>query len=65
MLETTSVRSQGVCLLSRLGHLGAGARAAAQRRNLAMRQEELSRKEMRAYYQAYVRGRRGKGRLVP
>ena len=64
-LSTTFVRSQATCLLTRLGHLGPEARSAAQRRNQWMRQEEAMRREMRAYHQAYIRGRRGKGKLAP
>lgn len=58
ILSTTFVRSQAVCLLSRLGHLGSGARAAAQTCITTMRQEEVARMEIRAYYQAYIQGRR-------
>ena len=58
------VRAQAMCLLTRLGHLDSGARAAAQRRAVGMREEELLRREQRSYHQAYMRGRRVRGQLV-
>ena len=64
LLSTCFVRTQATCLLTRLGHLGPEARSAAQRRTQRMRQEETLRKEMKAYHQAYIRGRRGKGKIV-
>ena len=64
ILSTCFVRSQAMCLLSRLGCLDAGARAGADRRSQGMRQEEVLRREARAHHQAYVRGRRGMGQLV-
>ena len=43
------VRSQALCLLDRLAHLGPGARAAAQRRQNTIRLEERRRKERQAF----------------
>ena len=59
ILSCTFVRSQESCLLSRMGHLDAGAQEAAARRRLAVRQEQLARDEASAYFAAYVRGRQG------
>ena len=64
LLSCTFVRSQAMCLLARLGCRDEGARTAADRRARSMRQEELLRKEARAYHEAYIRGRRGTGQLV-
>ena len=65
ILSCSFVRSQESCLLSRMGHLGEGAREAAARRRLAVRQEQLAREEASAFFAAYVRGRQGpqRGRL--
>ena len=60
VLSTTVVRAQASCLLSRMGHLGPAARQAASRRNMAVRKEAALREETRAYFQAHVRGRRGR-----
>ena len=57
VLSTTAVRAQATCLLTRMGHLGVAAREAAQRRNLAVRQEAALRNETRAFFQAHIRGR--------
>ena len=53
------MRSQESCLLARMGHLDGGARDAAARRQVAVRQEQLARDEASAYFAAYVRGRQG------
>ena len=50
------VRGHAICLLERLAHLGPGARAADQRRALAMRLEERRRRERQAYSLAYQQG---------
>ena len=65
ILSCAFVRATESCLLARLGHLDAGAREAAQRRQVTMREEERDRREEAAHFQAYVRGRGGarKGRL--
>ena len=42
-----------MCLLERLAHLGPGARAAADRRQLTMHLEERSRREREVYFMAY------------
>ena len=39
-----------------MGHMDAGARDAAVRRQVAVRQEALAREENMAYFAAYVRG---------
>ena len=65
ILSCAFVRATESCLLARLGHLDAGAREAAQRRQVAVREEERDRREEAAHFQAYVRGRGGprRGRL--
>ena len=67
ILSCTFVRAQESCLLARMGHMDAGARDAAVRRQVAVRQEVLAREENLAYFAAYVRGRSGplRGRLPP
>ena len=57
VLSTVAVRAQATCLLTRMGHLGAGASDAAARRNLAVRRDAALRVESRAFFQAHVRGR--------
>ena len=61
-LSCTFVRAQALCLIARLGQLGPGARAAAERRNDALRAETARRREAQAHWQAHVRGR-GLGRV--
>ena len=61
-LSCTFVRAQALCLLSRLGQLGPGARAAAERRGDALRAETARRREAQAHWQAHIRGR-GLGRV--
>ena len=56
-LSSTFVKAQALCLLSRLGQLGPGAKAAAERRHDAMRAETERRREAQAHWQAHVRGR--------
>ena len=65
ILSCAFVRATESCLLARLGHLDAGAREAAQRRQVTVREEERDRREEAAHFQAYVRGRGGarRGRL--
>ena len=48
-------------MLSRLGHLGQGARAVADRRRETQRIEAAKRREAQAHWQAHIRGR-GLGR---
>ena len=57
VLSTTFVRSQSLCLLARVCHLGSGAPAAADRRAVTRRQMEARKKESEAAYWAHVRGR--------
>ena len=61
-LSCTFIRSQALCLLARLGQLGPGARAAAHRRNDALRAESARRREAQAHWQAHIKGR-GLGRV--
>ena len=61
-LSCTFVRAQALCLLARLGQLGPGARAAADRRADALRAETCRRREAQAHWQAHIRGR-GLGRV--
>ena len=65
ILSCAFVRANESCLLARLGHLDTGAREAAARRRVTVREEELYRAEATAYHQAYVHGRAGprRGRL--
>ena len=56
-LSLDFVRAQGLCLLSRLCHVGEGARAAVARRQQAGREEEARRREQSAHYLAHVQGR--------
>ena len=60
ILSCRFIRSQEDCLLARLGHMDQGAREAAGRRNVRLREEEMGRKEATAFYTAYVRGRGAK-----
>ena len=73
ILSCRFIRSQESCLLARLGHMDDGARQAAGRRRLRMREEEMARHEAAAYHTAYIRGRgvyragqlpRGHGRWI-
>ena len=61
-LSCTFVRSQALCLLSRIGQLGPGARLAAHRRDDALRAESARRREAQAHWQAHIKGR-GLGRV--
>ena len=61
-LSCTFIRAQALCLLSRLGQLGPGARAAADRRGDALRAETTRRREAQAHWQAHIKGR-GLGRV--
>ena len=60
-LSCAFIRSQALCLLSRIGQLGPGARAAAYRRGDALRAETARRRESQAHWQAHIKGR-GLGR---
>ena len=57
-LSVIGVRSQSKCLLERMGHIGQGASAAAERRQKAMRTEVAARKERQSHYEAYIRGKK-------
>ena len=61
-LSCNFVRAQALCLLSRLGQLGPGAKAASERRSEALRAETARRREAQAHWQAHIRGR-GLGRV--
>ena len=56
-LSLSFVRAQGLCLISRLCHLGSGAKEAAGRRDLAKRSEYARKKEMLSHFEAHIRGR--------
>ena len=60
-LSCCFVRAQALCLLSRLGQLGPGAKAAAERRGQSVRVQTARRREAQAHWQAHIRGR-GLGR---
>ena len=64
-LSLDFVRAQALCLVARLGQLGDGARAAANRRAQAAMEEEARQREQLAHYQAHVRGRGARGDLLP
>ena len=53
ILSCTFVRALETCLLDRLGHMDAGAREAALRRQTTVREEERDRLEASAYFQEY------------
>ena len=57
-LGIRAVRAQAQCLLARTGHLEQGAKDTADRRQVARNLAERSRGEMRAHWEAHVRGRR-------
>ena len=57
-LSICAIRAQSSCLLSRLSHWGEGASQAARRRDQAKHQGELARQDIRAHWEANVRGRR-------
>ena len=61
-LSCTFLRSQALCLLSRIGQIGPGARIAAHRREDALRAESARRREAQAHWQAHIKGR-GLGRV--
>ena len=52
-LSVQVVRGQALCLLERLAHLGPGARAAGERRQLVVRLDERRRQEAQAYSLAH------------
>ena len=58
-LSCSFVRSQALCLVSRLGQLGAGAKGAAERRKAAQKAEYGRQLEAQAHWDwmAHVRGR--------
>jgi hypothetical protein len=56
-LSLDFVRANALCVLARIGQVGGGARAAAQRRDQAGRDEEARKRERMAHYLAHVRGR--------
>ena len=47
------VRSQALCLLEQLSHLGPGARAAGERRKVVQRIEETRKRQAQAYHLAH------------
>ena len=51
------VRCQAACLVSRMGHLGEGAREAAARRRVWHAEEERTQREGEDFHTAYIRGR--------
>ena len=57
ILSLTFVKAQALCLRARLANLGDGARAAAERRQQAGREEEWRRREALAHFHAHIRGR--------
>ena len=61
-LSCTFIRAQALCLLSRIGQLGPGARTAAIRRGDALKAETARRREAQAHWQAHIKGR-GLGRV--
>ena len=64
-LSCTFIRSQALCLLSRIGQLGPGAKAAAHRRSEALRADTARRREAQAHWQAHIKGRGlGRGGMV-
>ena len=56
-LSCAFVRAQALCLLARLGQLGPGARAIADRRILAQRQKSKRKRDAKAVWSVHVRGR--------
>ena len=56
LLSTSFVRSQAVCLLTRMGLLSEGTKAAANRRELMMSEEHRLRKERKSHWLANIRG---------
>ena len=52
--SATVVRAAAMCFFERLGHLGPGACAAAERRQLTVRLEERRRREREAYFLAHM-----------
>ena len=56
-LSLDFVRAQALCLLSRLCHLGEGAREVACHRQVAAREVEEARREQSAHFLAHIRGR--------
>ena len=67
ILLVTFVRSQAVCLVARVGHLGQAARECAGRGRVAMGVGVWMRQEATAYHAAQIRGRGcwGTGRGPP
>ena len=57
-LSICAIRSQSGCLLSRIGHYGDTAAQAAKRRDQARAQDEAAKLELRAQWEASVRGQR-------
>ena len=53
--SATVVGAAAMCFFERLAHLGPGARAAAERRQLTVRLEERRRREREAYFLAHWR----------
>ena len=51
--SVTVVRAAAMCLFERLAHLGPGAQAAAERRQLTLGLEHRRRREREAYFMAH------------
>ena len=56
-LSVCAITAQSSCLLCRLGHMSEGAQEASVRRNLAKSRDEFARQELRAHFEAGIRGR--------
>ena len=59
-LSLDFVRAQTLCLITRLCHLGEGAKEAAHRRQVAAGEVEEARGEQNAHFRAHIRGREGR-----
>ena len=58
-LSCAAVSAQAQCLLARVGYRGEGAREAAERRRVMMREEQAKKSSRKSHFEAYVRGRAG------
>ena len=56
-LSTAFVRATALCTIHRVGNVCPGSRAAARRREWAIREEESMKRERRAYWGAFLGGR--------
>ena len=55
-LSVAFVKANSLCTLSRISNVGPGSRGAAKRREWALREEEMMRKERRSNWTAFIRG---------